>query len=101
MTIENQIAELLAQAEPLRALDDDDEAKEPLRLIVDRINALRAEQELASMDERFLPDELRKEVSRAAEEFYGTKPPEAWVDMVAPTTIPARRKPGPKPKVAE
>ena len=44
MNIEDKIAELLAQAEPLRKLDDDDTAKAPLTGIVDQINALRARQ---------------------------------------------------------
>ena len=42
MNIEDKITELLAHAEPLRQLDDDDEAKRPLTGIVDEINALRA-----------------------------------------------------------
>lgn len=44
MDIEAKIAALLAEAEPLRCLDEDDEAKLPLAGIVDRINQLRAEQ---------------------------------------------------------
>ena len=44
MNSEVKIAELLAQAEPLRELHDDDETKRPLTAIVDKINALRAEQ---------------------------------------------------------
>ena len=44
MNIESEIARLLALAEPLRALADDDLAKEPLTGIVDEINVLRAEQ---------------------------------------------------------
>lgn len=44
MNIEAKITELLAQAEPLRAMHDDDATKTPLTAIVDQINALRAEQ---------------------------------------------------------
>jgi hypothetical protein len=44
MDYEAQIAELLTKAVPLRLLDDDDERKVLLTAIVDRINALRAEQ---------------------------------------------------------
>lgn len=44
MEIEAKIAALLAEAEPLRCLDEDDEAKRPLAGIVDQINALRAQQ---------------------------------------------------------
>lgn len=44
MTLEDQIASLLAEAEPLRALAEDDPAKVPLAGIVDAINALRARQ---------------------------------------------------------
>ena len=42
MNTEDQIAELLAEAEPLRILEDDDPLKVPLTKIVDKINALRA-----------------------------------------------------------
>lgn len=42
MTLQDQIAALLAEAEPLRARHDG--GGDELRLIVDRINALRAEQ---------------------------------------------------------
>ncbi len=42
MTIEDQIRDLLAKAEPLRSLPDDEPAKVPLTAIVDEINALRA-----------------------------------------------------------
>jgi hypothetical protein len=44
MDIEKQIAYLLATAEPLRALDDDDPRKEELGGIVEQINVLRAQQ---------------------------------------------------------
>lgn len=44
MSIEERIQELLAQAEPLRALNDDDPTKGVLGELVDEINALRAEQ---------------------------------------------------------
>jgi hypothetical protein len=90
MTIENQIAELLAQAEPLRALDDDDEAKEPLRLIVDRINALRAEQASGKAFAAAHEDLPKFEVIPA--------PGEA---LPVFEHAPVRRKPGPKPKAAE
>lgn len=39
--VEAQIAALLAAAEPLRKLDDDDPRKEPLGKLVDEINRLR------------------------------------------------------------
>ena len=42
MTVEQEIAELLAQAEPLRALSDEESEKAGLGKLVDRINALRA-----------------------------------------------------------
>lgn len=45
MTIEDQIAALLDQAAPLRALPEDEESE--LGAIVDRINALRALQAAA------------------------------------------------------
>lgn len=42
MTLEDQIAALLAQAEPLRALPDEEAEAAGLPALVDRINALRA-----------------------------------------------------------
>ena len=44
MTLEAKIAELLAKAEPLRALSDLEQESQGLPGIVDMINALRAEQ---------------------------------------------------------
>ena len=44
MTIEDQIAALAAEAEPLRLLPDDEAESMGLPGIVDMINALRAEQ---------------------------------------------------------
>ena len=44
MNIEDQITELLAEATPLRSLDEDDPLKAPLTKIMDKINALRAKQ---------------------------------------------------------
>lgn len=44
--LEAQINGLLAEALPLRELDDDDPAVEPLAGIVDQINALRKKQAL-------------------------------------------------------
>jgi hypothetical protein len=70
MTLEEQITELLVQAAPLRLLAGDDPEAEPLAGIVDKINALRAEQAKAG--------------------------PVAVVAKVADE--PVRKKPGPKPK---
>jgi len=44
VNIEQQIAELLALAEPYRCLPDDEPAKAPLTALVDQINTLRAKQ---------------------------------------------------------
>lgn len=44
MTIEDQIAALVAEAEPLRLLPDDEAESMGLPGIVDMINALRADQ---------------------------------------------------------
>ena len=44
MTLEDEIMALLAKAEPLRCLPDDEPAKRPLTAMVDQINALRAKQ---------------------------------------------------------
>lgn len=46
MTLEAQITALLAEAEPLRGLEDDDPAKRQLSKLVDRVNQLRAQQAL-------------------------------------------------------
>lgn len=48
MTLEDQIQALLAKAEPLRALPDDEPAKDPLGGLVEEINALRALQDAAT-----------------------------------------------------
>ena len=80
-TIEDQIAELLAQAKPLRGLPDPEAEKRGLPAIVDRINALRAQQG---------PQTLQEHAAVAAQEEGADAPPE-----------PARKKPGRKPKVAE
>lgn len=63
MTLETQIQELLAQAEPLRALDDDDPRKEPLSAIVDHINGLRelqAKQTMAANIDAYLLTDAKK-----------------------------------------
>ncbi|MES2958467.1 MAG: hypothetical protein V4792_09775 [Pseudomonadota bacterium] len=52
MTIEDQILELAAKADALRPLPDGEPAKEPLAALVDRINALRAQQATADPSER-------------------------------------------------
>ena len=44
MSIEKQIEALLAKAEPLRCLPEDEPAKAHLGVLVDQINALRAQQ---------------------------------------------------------
>lgn len=61
MSLEAKIQALLAHAEPLRPLDEDDPAKAPLAGIVDEINRLRAKQERIAllgpeMDRTELPD---------------------------------------------
>lgn len=50
MSIESTISDLLADAEPLRLLDDDDPAKVRLTHIVDEINRLRAIQAKAQAE---------------------------------------------------
>jgi hypothetical protein len=47
MTVEEKIAALLAEAAPLRALPDDEAEAKGLPALVDKINALRAEQSRA------------------------------------------------------
>lgn len=73
MTIEDQIAELLAEAEPLRCLPALEAEEKGLPGIVNRINALRAQQAASPVE----------------------------IVMLLPATDPmvvARKKPGPKPK---
>lgn len=50
MTLEDQIAELLAKAAPLRALPDDEAEAAGLPALVDAINALRARQAKGETD---------------------------------------------------
>lgn len=54
--IEAQISTLLATAEPLRLLDDDDPKKAALCAIVDKINGLRADQEAQTIQDGLLSD---------------------------------------------
>ena len=61
MTIEEQIAELLAKAAPLRLLPDDEAEEKGLPGIVEQINALRAKQSrapvvVAGEEPEFEPD---------------------------------------------
>lgn len=58
MTIQDQIAALLAEAEPLRARHDG--GGDELRVLVDRINALRVEELQADA-----PKRARKKVTDA------------------------------------
>lgn len=74
MTIEDEIAALLAKAEPLRLLPDDEPAKAPLTAIVDRINELRADQ--------------------------AAGPKDVVDEQVAAEEVAPRRKPGRPPKAA-
>jgi hypothetical protein len=50
MTLEDQIAALLAQAEPLRAVPDEEAEAAGLPALVDGINALRARQAKGETD---------------------------------------------------
>ena len=49
MSIETQITELLAQAEPLR-LQDAEASEAPLTVLITQINALRARQDKGEVD---------------------------------------------------
>lgn len=51
MTLEAQIAALLAEAEPLRCLPDEEAEAQGLPALVDRINALRAKQSAQALKE--------------------------------------------------
>jgi hypothetical protein len=63
MNIEDQIADLLAEAAPLRLLPDDEAEAKGLPALVDKINCLRAKQ---SRDP-FLPPEATIEGADSAE----------------------------------
>ena len=85
MTIEEQIAELLAKAEPLRLLPEDAKEAAGLPAMVDSINALRAKQANAPAVAAALP--------------VVSEPAAAQV-VAAPAAEPAKRGPG-RPKKAE
>lgn len=87
MTIEDQIAELLAQAQPLRALPDAEAEKRGLPALVDRINALRTEQAAKPAEVHAAP----------VEGSYAQPEP---LHVAAEALAPVRKKPGRKPKVA-
>ncbi len=91
MTIETKIAELIAQAEPLRALPDLEAEAKGLGDIVNRINALRAEQSSQ-------PAVTAPAAVEGADALQTLTEIDAQIGEVAP---PARKKPGRKPKAAE
>jgi hypothetical protein len=95
--IEDQIAELLAQAEPLRALPDLEAEKQGLPALVDRINALRAVQALDAL----APPKERMGNGGSAWDIVEGPAPVVLAEVDAPIEAPARKKPGRKPKVAE
>lgn len=100
--IEDQIAELLAKAEPLRALPDLEAEKRGLPELVDRINALRAEQALGVLSKIDAEIEAAAEVivdELMAMDFESVTHPR--VATVAALIEPARKKPGRPKKVAD
>ena len=96
MTIEDQIQSLIAHAEPLRALDDDDPAKAPLAGIVDEINRLRAVQEKQG---REAPAPTSAPATPVGDVLAIT--PGAAEEGADAAPVKQRRKPGPKPKKGE
>lgn len=84
MTTEEQISGLLAQAEPLRSLPDEEAEAMGLPAIVDAINALRAKMAVAQRDAH------EAEFAAIAE---AVNPPAEPIE-------PEKRKPG-RPKKAE
>jgi hypothetical protein len=80
MTLEEQIAALLAEAEPLRGLSEDDPRSAKLGGLVDAINTLRA------LQAKDASDPVRATVERQL------------ADATALSSQP-RKKPGPKPRV--
>lgn len=96
MTIENQIAELIAQAEPLRALPDVEAEAKGLPAIVDRINELRAVQNDYALRDRINGALAELEARQATVE--GADALHEAEQAVAAAEAPARKKPGRKPK---
>lgn len=76
MTIEDQITALLAKAEPLRCLPDEEAEARGLPAIVDKINALR------NMKPGLTAEQ--KAVARGIEDAYGRKPNPGEVEFFAP-----------------
>lgn len=90
---EAEIAELAAQADPLRVLLDDDPAKEPLQGLVDQINALRHAQATADRVEvpQNDPDEPVRLALLAEAESLGIRT-ENFLSIGKLTDLIARRK---------
>lgn len=94
MTIQEQIAELIAQAAPLRELDDEEAERQGLPLLVDKINALRA-QEVAAKVAADLAE------ARAVLDGAQQAQHEAEFVAVAAEVAPTKRGPGRPKKAAE
>jgi len=86
MTLEDQIAALLAEAEPLRCLPDEEAEAKGLPALVDRINALRVLQGeraafMASVASLELTEEREQEIAaqvqRTQEAKRRGRPPKA------------------------
>lgn len=101
MSIEERIQELLAQAEPLRALNDDDPRKESLAGLVDRINGLREEQAAETMRlEPAAPEWATQAAARLASVLAPS--PETGENAAALVQAEAAAKRGPgRPKKVE
>ena len=94
MTIQDQIAALLSEAEPLRLLDDIEAERQGLGRIVDQINGLRA-QEAAEKHDAFIAEVKAALVVDSAPEAIALR-----AEIAAqPEPMPARR-PG-RPRKAE
>ena len=92
MNIEDKINELLDAANELRPLPDDDERKFPLAALIDKINALRAEQSRHGKPDPVEVSEFN-EVKRGIENIYNRQPNPGEVEF----NLPRRGRP-PKDK---
>lgn len=103
MNIEDQIADLLAEAAPLRLLPDDEAEAKGLPALVDKINRLRAVQ---SRDAHLRDSAIYVE-QKAADKMIGGALGVALAESILDDDDPrdplpgspiTRKKPGPKPR---
>ena len=95
MTIEDQIAALLAEAEPLRLLPDDEAESMGLPGIVEMINALRMVQESGQRDDPMKPASGLSQIVQSVD--FVPLPMDPTAEQVS-EAVAAKPKRGRKPK---